>query len=217
MKLFERLELRACRGWKAPRHRVNVGFSTKEYERTRTEGLIETSIRTYQKTVAFESSYRDQGGRDRRVHAGVHRLARQAALGRRVCRQRCLEVHDARREREGARSLHAEAALETALLPATGGVPPVRRESGGLSVGGAVGAGHQSAVQCRGRAGARVKLAGRPVGALQSRRRRAASLPSRWSSVRYTQHVTIGVAEPSDTHCPARHGQDAEFVLREVW
>ena len=36
------------------------------------------------------------------------------------------------------------------------------------------------------------------------------------SGVRYTQHVAIGVAEPSYSYCTARCGQDAEFVLSEV-
>ena len=45
---------------------------------------------------------------------------------------------------------------------------------------------------------------------------RVRSRCSRRSSVRYTQHVAIGVAEPSYSYCTARCGQDAEFVMREV-
>lgn len=36
------------------------------------------------------------------------------------------------------------------------------------------------------------------------------------SGVRYTQHVTIGVAEPSYAHCSARQGKDADLVLGDV-
>jgi hypothetical protein len=59
-----------------------------------------------------------------------------------------------------ARSLDAEVALETALPSAPGGVSPLRRAGGRLSVGGALGAGDHGAVQRRGCAGAGVELEG---------------------------------------------------------
>src|ERR1017187_7738914 len=59
-----------------------------------------------------------------------------------------------------ARSIDAEIAVETALPPASRGMPEVRRAGGGLSLGGAVGAGHLGSVQCGGETGAGVELAG---------------------------------------------------------
>src|ERR1017187_1047772 len=56
--------------------------------------------------------------------------------------------------------VHAEVALEVALLPAPGGMPPVRGESGRLSVGRALGSGDHSPIQRGGQVGAGVELAG---------------------------------------------------------
>src|SRR5258708_3659879 len=53
----------------------------------------------YEKTVAFESPHRDEGGRDGRVHAAAHRPIGPEAFALWVCRQRCREVHDVRAER----------------------------------------------------------------------------------------------------------------------
>src|ERR1700721_1763116 len=64
-----------------------------------------------------------------------------------------------------ARSIDAEIGVEVALPPTAGGMPPVWRTGGGLSLGGAVGAGHLGSVPCGGETGARVELArdGAPV------------------------------------------------------
>src|SRR5271166_2694870 len=59
-----------------------------------------------------------------------------------------------------ARSIDAEIAAETALPPPSRGMPEVRRAGGGLSLGGAVGAGHRGSVQCGGETGAGIELAG---------------------------------------------------------
>src|ERR1035437_1367807 len=59
-----------------------------------------------------------------------------------------------------ARSVDAETTVETALLPAARGVSALRGAGGRLSLGGTLGAGDHGALQCRGRAGARVELAG---------------------------------------------------------
>src|SRR5277367_2966336 len=58
-----------------------------------------------------------------------------------------------------ARSFDAEVAAETALPSPARRMSQVRRAGGGLSLGGAVVAGHHGSVQCRGPAGQRVELA----------------------------------------------------------
>src|SRR5712672_2632915 len=64
-----------------------------------------------------------------------------------------------------ARSIDAQIGVETALPPTSCRMPPVRRAGGGLSLGGAVGAGHLGSVQCCSQTGAGVELArdGTPV------------------------------------------------------
>lgn len=59
-----------------------------------------------------------------------------------------------------ARPVDEETTVGPALLPAAGGLPPVRGAGGGGSLGRAVGAGYHRAGQRRGGAGARVELAG---------------------------------------------------------
>src|SRR5271157_2984373 len=64
-----------------------------------------------------------------------------------------------------ARFVDAEIAVKAALSPTSGRMPEMRRAGRGLSLGGAVGAGHLGSVQCGGETGARVELArdGAPV------------------------------------------------------
>src|SRR4051812_33675395 len=59
-----------------------------------------------------------------------------------------------------ARSLHAEVGFETALPSAASGMSTMRGSGGGLALGRAVGPGDRGAVQCGGRAGARIELLG---------------------------------------------------------
>ena len=59
-----------------------------------------------------------------------------------------------------ARSVDAESAVETALPPPSGRMPPVRAAGGGLSLGGPLGASDHGAVECGGETGAGVELAG---------------------------------------------------------
>src|ERR1017187_4716793 len=59
-----------------------------------------------------------------------------------------------------ARSVDAEIAIETALPPPSNRMPQVWAAGGGLSLGGALGAGDHGAVECGGETGAGVELAG---------------------------------------------------------
>jgi hypothetical protein len=118
----------------------------------------------YQKTLAFESPYRDRGGRDGRVHDGVDRPARAAAIALRVCRRRCLEVHDIRQEREWRDLSMRKLALKLRYRPGRVACPRcgVRVEDFPLAE---PWAGDHGAVQCSCRAGAGIELArnGAPV------------------------------------------------------
>lgn len=81
----------------APRYRVNFVFPAKEYERTRTEVRIETFIRKQLRLKAHTVTKVEE--------TAGHMVVRIDRLGQRllrcgVCRQRCREVHDIRRERE---------------------------------------------------------------------------------------------------------------------
>ena len=72
-------------------------FPTKEYERTRTEVLIETFIRKQLRLKAHTVT--------RVEETAEHRVVQIDRLGKRllrcgVCRHRCLRVHDVRTERE---------------------------------------------------------------------------------------------------------------------
>ncbi len=72
-------------------------FPTKEYERTRTEVLIETFIRKQLRLKAHTVTRVEET--DECMLVFIDRLGRRL-LRCGVCRQRCLEVHDVRRERE---------------------------------------------------------------------------------------------------------------------
>lgn len=72
-------------------------FPTKEYERTRTEVLIETFIRKQLHLKAHTVTKVEETGECMLVY--IDRLGKRL-LRCGVCRQRCLEVHDIRRERE---------------------------------------------------------------------------------------------------------------------
>jgi transposase len=72
-------------------------FPTKEYERTRTEVLIETFIRKQLRLKAHTVTKVEETVEFMLVH--IDRLGKRL-LRCGVCRQRCLEVHDIRRERE---------------------------------------------------------------------------------------------------------------------
>ncbi|MCC7153282.1 MAG: transposase family protein [Bryobacterales bacterium] len=72
-------------------------FPTKEYERTRTEVLIETFIRKQLHLKAHTVTKVEETNECMLVH--IDRLGKRL-LRCGVCRQRCLEVHDIRRERE---------------------------------------------------------------------------------------------------------------------
>jgi len=72
-------------------------FPTKEYERTRTEVLIETFIRKQLHLKAHTVTKVEETDEYMLVH--IDRLGKRL-LRCGVCRQRCLEVHDIRRERE---------------------------------------------------------------------------------------------------------------------
>ncbi len=94
------------------------------------------------------------------MHAGVYRPAGKAALALRGLPTAMLGGSRCSETARVARSLDAEAALETALPSAPGGMSPFRSAGGRLSVGRAVGAGDHGSVQCRGRAGPGVELEG---------------------------------------------------------
>src|SRR5204863_8954221 len=81
----------------APQYRVNFVFPGKEYERTRTEVLIETFIRKQLGLKAHTVTKVEETDEFMLVH--IDRLGKRL-LRCGVCRQRCLEVHDIRRERE---------------------------------------------------------------------------------------------------------------------
>jgi transposase len=72
-------------------------FPTKEYERTRTEVLIETFIRKQLHLKAHTVTKVEETDEYMLVH--IDRLGKRL-LRCGVCRQRCLEVHDIRKERE---------------------------------------------------------------------------------------------------------------------
>jgi transposase len=72
-------------------------FPTKEYERTRTEVLIETFIRKQLHLKAHTVTRVEET--DECMLVWIDRLGRRL-LRCGVCRQRCLEVHDIRKERE---------------------------------------------------------------------------------------------------------------------
>jgi len=72
-------------------------FPTKEYERTRTEVLIETFIRKQLHLKAHTVTKVEETDECMLVY--IDRLGKRL-LRCGVCRQRCLEVHDIRRERE---------------------------------------------------------------------------------------------------------------------
>lgn len=154
---FERFELSPGRDLKST--------PVSGYFRVSDQGIRKDTDRgahrdLYQKTVAFESVYRDQGGRDRRVHAGLYRPAGKAALALRGLPTAMPEVHDIRKEREWRDLSMRKLPLKLRYPSAPGGVSPLRSAGGRLSVGQAVGASDHGAVQCRGRAGAGVELEG---------------------------------------------------------
>ena len=72
-------------------------FPTKEYERTRTEVLIETFIRKQLRLKAHTVTKVEETDDCMLVH--IDRLGKRL-LRCGVCRHRCMEVHDIRRERE---------------------------------------------------------------------------------------------------------------------
>jgi transposase len=72
-------------------------FPTKEYERTRTEVLIETFIRKQLHLKAHTVTKVEET--DECMLVWIDRLGRRL-LRCGICRQRCLEVHDIRKERE---------------------------------------------------------------------------------------------------------------------
>src|SRR5688572_8552202 len=72
----------------------------------------------YQKTVALESSYGDQGGRNRRVHAGADWPAWKAAPAMRGLPEAVPEGSRHSTRARVARSVHAKAALDLALSSA---------------------------------------------------------------------------------------------------
>src|SRR5205085_11479260 len=141
----------------APRYRVNFAVSDQGIRKDPNRGAHRD---LYQKTTAFESSHRDQGGRDPRVHAGVYRPAGKAALALRGLPTAMFGGSRYSQRARVARSVHAEAAIETALPTAPGEVSPLRCAGGRLSMGRAVGASDRGVVQCRVRAGAGVELEG---------------------------------------------------------
>lgn len=72
-------------------------FPSEEYERTRTEVLIETFIRRQLRLKAHTVTKVEQT--DECMHVYIDRLGKRL-LRCGVCRQRCQEVHDIRKERE---------------------------------------------------------------------------------------------------------------------
>ncbi|MBV6433879.1 MAG: hypothetical protein IANPNBLG_04113 [Bryobacteraceae bacterium] len=121
----------------APRHRVIFVFPTKEYERTRTEVLIETFIRKQLRLKAHTVTKVEES--DGCMLPGGLRHSADAGM---------------------AGPLDAEVAADPLLPPAAGRVSPVWRAGRGLSLGRAVGAGDDRAGQRRGYAGAGIELAG---------------------------------------------------------
>jgi uncharacterized Fe-S radical SAM superfamily protein PflX len=85
-------------GSEAPRHRVNVVVPIKEHEGTRTEVLIETFIRKQLHLKAHIVTKVEETDENMLVY--IDRLGKRL-LRCGVCRQRCLEVHDIRKQRAG--------------------------------------------------------------------------------------------------------------------
>jgi transposase len=97
LKPFERSELPSRGRLKAPRVLVNFVCPTKDYERTRTEVLIETFIRKQLRLKAHTVSKVEETEECLLVY--IDRLGKRL-LRCGVCRQRCLEVQDIRKQRE---------------------------------------------------------------------------------------------------------------------
>src|SRR5580658_3331617 len=114
-----------------------------------------------QKTTGFEGAYRHEGGRDRgRVHGGAYRSSGKTAF---ALRGLPAAVPGGAQHTKGARvarPLDAESGVEAAVPAAACEVSPLRRAGGGFSVGGALGADDQDAVERGGGAGAGLELAG---------------------------------------------------------
>ena len=92
--------------------------------------LIETFIRKQLGLKAHTVTKVEEGEGEMIIH--IDRLGKRL-LRCGLCRQRCRKVHSG---------------VEVALPPTAGGMPPVWRTGGGLSLGGAVGAGHLGSVPC---------------------------------------------------------------------
>ena len=113
-----------------------------------------------QKATGIEGAYGDESGGDREVYDRPHRPARASAAALRGLPATVPQGAQRAQDAGMARSVDAETAVETALPPASGRMPQVRLAGGGLSLGGAVVAGDNSAVECGSDIGSGVELAG---------------------------------------------------------
>src|ERR1035438_2256266 len=102
---------------------------------------------------------RDESGGNRGLHDHPHRPAGESAAALRALPAAMPEGAQRASVAGMARSIDAEIAVEAALPPTSSRMSEVRRAGGGLSLGGAVGAGHHGSVQCRGETGTGVELA----------------------------------------------------------
>src|SRR5260370_11512885 len=108
----------------------------------------------------MEGSCRDEGGGDREVHGRPHRPSGEPASALWTLSAAMPEGAQHSEGSSMARSIDAEAAAETALPPPASRMSPMRRASGGLSLGRAVGASDHGSVQCGSAARPRTELAG---------------------------------------------------------
>jgi hypothetical protein len=70
-----------------------------------------------------------------------------------LCRRRCRKVYSVRKVREWRDLSMRKSALKLRYRPRPSRMPPVRRARRGLSLSGAVGAGHLGSVTCGGETG----------------------------------------------------------------
>src|ERR1039457_3747462 len=119
----------------------------------------------HQKATGIEGPYRDESGGNRGLHDHPHRPAGESAAALRALPAAMPEGAQRASAAGMARSIDAEIAVEAALPPTSSRMSEVRRAGGGLSLSGAVGAGHHGSVQCRGETGTGIELArdGTPV------------------------------------------------------
>src|ERR1039457_2042090 len=97
----------------------------------------------HQKATGIEGPYRDESGGNRGLHDHPHRPAGESAAALRALPAAMPEGAQRASAAGMARSIDAEIAVEAALPPTASRMSEGRGGGGGLSLGGAVGAGSQ--------------------------------------------------------------------------